>query len=120
MDKILISGAGGAPSEGVIKSLLRGRRHETVIGMGSEPTDLVLSSANKKIYVPYASGSDYKERLIDILNMEKPDLVHFQNDLDVLSASLIRDEIVATGVKIFMPSHEVIDTCVHKFNRNNS
>ena len=115
MSKILIAGAGGAPSEGVINSILRGHKNETVIGMGSEPTDLILSAANKKFYVPYANKPEYKARLLQILNTEKPDLVHFQNDLEIFHASLIRDEIIATGTKIFMPEHQVIDTCVHKY-----
>lgn len=113
MAKILIAGAGGAPSEGVIYSLLRNPNNE-VIGMGSEPTDLILSQAHKKYYVPYANTSEYKQSLLKILNKEKPDLVHFQNDLEIYHASLIRDEILATGVKLFMPEHDVIDTCVHK------
>jgi len=115
MAKILIAGAGGAPSEGVINSILLGRKKETVIGMGSEPTDLVLSSAAKKFYVPYANMPDYKARLLQILNMEKPDLIHFQNDLEIFHASMIREEIQDTGTKLFMPEHEVIDTCVHKY-----
>ena len=115
MSKILIAGAGGAPSEGVINSILRGSKQETVIGMGSEPTDLVLSAAQKKYFVPYANTPEYKSRLLQILNTEKPDLVHFQNDLEIFHASLIRDEIMATGTKVFMPPHEVIDTCVHKY-----
>lgn len=115
MSKILIAGAGGAPSEGVINSLLRSNKKEEVIGMGSEITDLVLSSASKKISVPYANSPDYKEKLLQILNLEKPDLVHFQNDLEIYHASLIRDDILATGTKIFMPEHSVIDTCVHKY-----
>lgn len=115
MAKILVTGAGGAPSEGVINSLLRGRKQETVIGLGSEPTDLAMSAAMKKFYVPYANDPEYKVRLLQILNMEKPDLIHFQNDLEVFHASLIRNEIVATGTKIFMPEHDVIDTCVNKY-----
>lgn len=115
MSKILIAGAGGAPSEGVIKSLIQGSKKETIIGMGSEPTDLVLSAASKKLYIPYANTSAYKTRLLQILIAEKPDLVHFQNDLEIFHASLIRDEIIATGTRIFMPEHEVIDTCVHKY-----
>jgi len=115
MSKILIAGAGGAPSEGVINSILRGSKQETVIGMGSEPTDLVLSAAQKKYFVPYANTPEYKSRLLQILNTEKPGLVHFQNDLEIFHASLIRDEIMATGAKVFMPPHEVIDTCVHKY-----
>jgi len=111
----MIAGAGGAPSEGVIKSILRGHRQENVLGIGSEPTDLVLSSAEKKFFVPYANTSDYKARLIQILENERPDLIHFQNDLEIYHASLLRDDILATGTKLYMPEHEVIDTCVHKY-----
>ena len=114
MKKILISGAGGAPSEGVINSLLRNNKGDTIIGMGSEPTDLALSNAQRKYYVPYSDTPEYKPALLTILEKEKPDLVHFQNDLEIFHASLIRDDIHATGTSTFMPDHEVIDTCVHK------
>lgn len=115
MGKILIAGAGGAPSEGVINSLLKSKKRETIIGMGSEPTDLVLSHAERKYHVPYADKPGYKDCLLKILNKEKPDLIHFQNDLEIYHASLIRNDILATGTKIFMPPHEVIDACVHKY-----
>ena len=116
MAKILIGGAGGAPSEGVIRSLLRGRKaaSETVIGMGSEPSDLVLSAAARRLYVPYANTPEYKPALLRLLQAEQPDLLHFQNDLEIWHASLFRDEIEATGTRLFMPEHTVIDTCVHK------
>jgi carbamoyl-phosphate synthase large subunit len=113
--KILIAGAGGAPSEGVINSLLQDPKKDEIIGMGSEPTDLALSKANKRFVVPYANHPDYKKTLLKLLEFEKPDLVHFQNDLEIFEASKIRKEIKATGSKIFMPSHEVIDTCVNKY-----
>lgn len=114
MRKILVAGAGGAPTEGVVHSLLK-NPNNYVIGMGSEPTDLILSKAQKKYYIPYANSNEYKARLLDILYSEKPDLVHFQNDLEIYHASLLRNEITATGTKIFMPEHSVIDTCVHKY-----
>jgi hypothetical protein len=115
MKKILIAGAGGAPSEGVINSLLKSKKKEIIIGMGSEPTDLVLSAAQEKYYIPYADSSEYKESLLKLLKLIKPDLVHFQNDLEIFHASKFRDEIHALGGKTYMPSHEVIDTCVHKY-----
>lgn len=111
--KVLIAGAGGAPSEGVIFSLLQNPDNE-VIGMGSEPTDLILSRASKKYYVPFANAPEYKDHLLEILAREKPDLIHFQNDLEIFHASLIRDDILATGTQLFMPEHDVIDTCVFK------
>lgn len=115
MLKILIAGAGGAPSEGVINSLLKSPKKETILGMGSEPTDLALSQASKKFYIPYANSAEYKECLLRLLERAKPDLVHFQNDLEIYHASLIRNEILSTGTKLYMPEHEVIDTCVHKY-----
>ena len=113
--KILIAGAGGAPSEGVIKSLLKSKKNEIIIGMGSEPSDLVLSKASRKYYVPYANDIGYEDALMQILNCEKPDLIHFQNDLEIFHASKIRDKIHKLGTKTFMPAHDVIDICVHKY-----
>lgn len=113
MKKILVAGAGGAPSEGVINSLMRDGNEE-IIGMGSEPTDLILSSAKRKYIVPYANTKEYEVSLIKILNQEKPDLVHFQNDLEIFEASKIREKILETGTKLYMPDHDVIDTCVNK------
>lgn len=115
MKKILIAGCGGAPSEGVIKSLLLyGDKYE-VIGMGSEPTDVVLSSAKRKYLVPFANEKKYSIELEKILKKEKPDLVHFQNDLEIYEASKIRNKILDLGSTIFMPKHEVIDICVNKY-----
>ncbi len=50
-----------------------------------------------------------------MLAAAKPDFAHFQNDLEIFHASLLRDDIHAAGVKTYMPPHEVIDTCVHKY-----
>jgi carbamoyl-phosphate synthase large subunit len=115
MKKILIAGCGGAPTEGVVNSLLLSKKKEELIGMGSEPTDLILSKINRKYNIPYANSPNYETELLKILNHEKPDLIHFQNDIEVLAASKIRDKILATGTKLFMPSHEVIDICVDKY-----
>jgi len=115
MKKIVIAGAGGAPSEGVINSLLKNNKSDIIIGIGSEPTDLVLSNANKKYLVPYADSPDYFSVLTKILKIEKPDLIHFQNDLEIFYASKYRHIIHSTGTKTFMPDHDVIDTCVHKY-----
>ena len=46
MKKIVIAGAGGAQSVGVINSLLKNNNSDIIIGIGCEQTDLVLSNAN--------------------------------------------------------------------------
>ena len=120
MNKILVGGAGGAPSEGVIRSLLLSDKHEEIIGMGSVPSDLIMSHASKKYVVPYANDPTYEEKLLKVLDAEHPALVHFQNDLEIWYASRIRAEIQATGTKVFMPDHIVIDTCVSKWKSWNA
>lgn len=113
--KILIGGAGGAPSEGVVNSLLLSPEKEEIIGMGSEPSDLALSHTQRKYVVPYADATNYKEELFKVLDKEHPTLFHVQNDLEVYHISLLRDEIKAKGTKLFMPKHKVIETCVSKW-----
>lgn len=114
MKKILIAGCGGTPSEGVINSLLKCDKGDEIIGMGSEPSDVILSNASRKYLVPYANDPIYKDVLIEILRKEKPDLIHFQNDLEVFEASKIRNIINQCGTITYMPRHEVIDICVNK------
>jgi carbamoyl-phosphate synthase large subunit len=114
MVKIIIAGAGGAPSEGVIRSLHECGQNEEIIGIGSESADLMISEAEKKYLVPYAIESSYKDTLMKILNYEKPDLIHFQNDIEIREVSRIRKSILETGTKLYMPEPEVIETCVDK------
>jgi carbamoyl-phosphate synthase large subunit len=114
MATIAIGGAGGAPSEGVIYSLKCADETDLIYGLGSEKFDLILSDADNKFLIPYASEPNYKEKLLSFLNSYKPDLIHFQNDSEIYEVSQIREEILKTGTKLFMPDHQVIDTCVHK------
>jgi carbamoyl-phosphate synthase large subunit len=64
--------------------------------------------------VPYAEDIKYKSSLLKVLNIEKPDLIHFQNDLEIREASRMREDIINTGAKIYMPTKEVIEVCVDK------
>ncbi len=113
MTKLVIGGAGGAPSENVIKSLKEGMDAE-IIGIGSEITDLMLSYAERKYLVPYAVKKGYKERLFQIIKEEGPELLHFQNDIEIREISRMRDDILATGTKLFMPSKQTVEICVDK------
>ncbi len=114
MIKILIAGAGGAPTENVVRSWKEGKYKERIIGMGSEPTDLMLSKTDIKYKVPYAYESAYKTRLIKLFNLEKPNFFHAQNDIEILEISRMRDEILRLGTKLYMPSKDVVENCVDK------
>lgn len=116
MKKILIGGAGGAPSEGVIKSLKHWPRREKILGMGSSKIDLTLSKADKKYLIENADSTNYSNALLDLLKSTKPNFLHLQNDLEIFTVSKIRDLILDTGVKLFMPEHKVIEKCVYKYS----
>jgi len=116
MNKILVGGAGGAPSEGVINSLIQWPRREMILGMGSSEIDLMLSKADRTYLVENADSADYSGVLVNLLKKTKPSLLHLQNDLEIFTVSKIRDFVLETGVKLFMPEHEVIEKCVYKYN----
>ncbi|WP_419655302.1 hypothetical protein Dvar_43810 [Desulfosarcina variabilis str. Montpellier] len=115
MKKIIITGAGSAQSNGVINSLVNSGDDEQIIGLGADPTELVMCKAHKKYLMPYAVDAKYKETLLKVLNAEKPNMIHFQHDLELAIALNFRDEIEATGVKMLVPDYDTIDTCVHKY-----
>lgn len=114
MKKILLGGAGGAPTENVVQALRQSETKEYLIGVGSEPYDMVLSGTDIKYQLPYAVESNYKKILFDVLKKEKPDFAHFQNDIEIREVSRIREEIENFGVKLFMPSKETVEICVDK------
>jgi hypothetical protein len=115
MKRVLVAGAGGPASEGVIRSLQGADGKYEVIGMGSDSCDLMLSSASRKYLVPNSRNPKYFESLKRILLLEKPDFIHAQNDHEVLEISRSRESIRELGVSTFLPKHSTIETCVDKW-----
>lgn len=114
MQKILISGAGGAPTENVVHSWKETEKREFIVGIGSEPFDMMLSSADVRYQVPYSVEANYKGRLLEILDKEKPDFAHFQNDIEIRVISRMREAFYDRNIKLFMPSEETVEVCVDK------
>lgn len=114
MAKILVMGAGSAQANGVINCLLDCQTPEDVIGAGCEPTDLVFASCKRKFLIPHSTAENYREKLLKLLAREKPDLIHFQHDMELFIASGFRDDILAAGTRLYIPDHQTIETCVYK------
>ncbi len=119
MKKILIAGAGGPASEGVIRSLLDSKENFNVIGMGADSSDLILSRSSTKYLVPKADEINYALSLEKILETENPDLIHAQNDREVFEISKLRELIHSYGTKTFLPKHSTVETCVDKWKTYN-
>lgn len=86
MYKIIIAGAGSSQSNGVINCLLRDTEENEIIGIGSDRHDLMLCNAHKKYLVPHSTKPEYKETLLKILEKEKPDMIHFNHDVELAIA----------------------------------
>ncbi|MFC1516556.1 carboxylate--amine ligase [Thermodesulfobacteriota bacterium] len=114
MAVIYIGGAGGAPSNNFIRSLRDSSRNDFLIGASCVASDLFLADTDKKHLVPRADALDYPEKLLNLLKKIKPDLLHVQNDLEVLAVSRLRDQIRDLGVRIYMPDQEAVEICADK------
>ena len=115
MAKILVTGAGSAQSNGVINCLLDTDNPEEIIGAGAEKTDLIFCRAKRKYLLPHSLQKNYKEKLLQLLELEKPDFINIQHDQELFVVSSFREDIVNIGTKLFIPDHEDIDNCVHKY-----
>ena len=115
MHNILITEAGAAPTENIIKSFMECPKKEKIIGTGREPLSLIHSNAFRKYKIPHPLEPNYKTALLRLLKLERPKLAIFQNDVEVVVASKFRKEIEETETKLFMSRHEVLENCLDKY-----
>ncbi|HMS83254.1 MAG TPA: hypothetical protein PKD12_06360 [Nitrospira sp.] len=114
MAKIQIGGAGGAPSNGFIRSLRESGRGDYLIGTSSEVSDLFLADVDERYPVPAAVDLAYPDALLRMLLKVRPDFIHVQNDFEVRAVSRLREQVVSSGVKYYLPAAETIENCVNK------
>ena len=114
MAKIHIGGAGGAPSNNVIRSLRESGRDDYLIGTTCVPSDLLLADVDEKYSIPPATAEDYPQQLRAILEQGQPDLIHLQHDFEVRAVSRLRDSLDDLGVKHFLPARDTVENCVDK------
>lgn len=113
--KIVVTGAGSAQSNAAINCLLMADDGEEIIGPGADQVDLMFCRAHRRYLVPHASKPEHKSALLALLEIERPDMIHFQHDLEVWKALQFRKDIESYGVKMLVPDFQTVDTCVHKY-----
>jgi carbamoyl-phosphate synthase large subunit len=113
MKRIYLGGAGGAPTNNVIASL-RASGDEYLIGTSCVPADLFLADVDERYVVPPALDPGYEAAAIRLVKRTKPDFLHLQNDFEIRAVSRFREKVLDAGVKLFMPSPQVIEDCVDK------
>ncbi len=114
MARIHIGGAGGAPSNNVIRSLRESTRGHYLIGASSVSSDLLLADVDERYVVPNATDPSYRQSILTLLARTRPDFMHVQSDYEVRAVSHLRTEINALGTRLFLPAPETVENCVDK------
>lgn len=113
MKRLLVGGAGGTPSNNFIQSIRKSEKL-FIIGMTSDPYDLCKADVEKRHLVPYATETDYYYILKEIIEEDKPEFIHVQNDFEVLSISKFRNKLKKMNVITCLPNHKSVEICIDK------
>ncbi len=114
MARIYIGGAGGAPSNGFIRSLRESSRDDYLIGASCVASDLLLADVDQRHLVPPALDPAHAEVVPALLRETGADFIHAQNDFEVRALSRLRDRLDEIGVRYYLPDAEVVENCVDK------
>ena len=115
VNKIILGSTGGPATEGVFNSFQKENKGEELIGIGSNLNDLLTSNISK-IFIPSASSEEYIDSLNYLISSEKPNFLHFQNDLELFKISKNRNKIDNFESLFYIPKHEEFINCSYKFN----
>jgi hypothetical protein len=117
MIRVLVTGAGGSPATGFVRSLKSAPESYYTIGFDTNPYTLQRAETDERYLVPSVSDPDYLPVVLDILNQTQPDLLHVQISAEMIGISSIRNQLPC---KTYLPSHETIVTCEDKYASFNS
>ena len=115
MARIHLGGAGGSPTNNMIRSLRQSHRQDYLIGTSSSASDLFLAEVDERHLVPPALSPEYEDTLLTLLSRRTPHFLHVQNDYEVRAVSKLRDQIHHLGVITFLPAPETVEICVDKY-----
>jgi hypothetical protein len=112
MRRVLVTGAGGSPATNFVRSLRSAPEPFHLVGTDADRYCLMRAETDVRHLVPPAGDPCYLEVLNAIIERERIDLVHAQNDAEVAFISEHRDRI---GARVFLPRPETVRLCQDKF-----
>ena len=111
--RILVTGAGGAPSLNFVKSLRKSREDYYILGTDMNPLFLRLNPyLDDSITVPEAGSEKYVDTLNRAIAENRIEFLYAQPDVEVDTISRERDRIKA---KTFLPSKKAVSICHDKY-----
>jgi len=103
--RILVHGAGGAPTTNFIRSLRMSREKYFIIGIDCNKYNLQRSEADKNYLIPPVNDPLYEALYIDIIKNEEIDFIHSQIDQEIPFLSENKERL---GLPLYLPSHNAI------------
>lgn len=112
MKRILVTGAGGSPAANFIRSLRKAPEKFYLVGTDADKYYLQRAETDVRYLVPLVKDPDYIKMLNAIIDKEKIEFVHAQNDTEVNFLSENREKLNA---KVLFPDKETVKICQDKF-----
>lgn len=115
MKRILILGAGGSPATNFVRSLRDAPEEFYLVGTDCNKFYMIRSETDTNHLIPPCSDEKYIDILNKIIDEEKIEFLHVQNDAEM---EVISDNREKLNVKYFLPSRPVINICLDKLESN--
>lgn len=112
MKRILVTGAGGSPSVNFTRSLRQSDEEYYIVGTDADKYYLQRAEVDARYLAPLASDEKYIDYLNYIIDKEKIEFVHAQNDVEVAFLSENREKLNA---KTFFPAKKTVKILQDKF-----
>jgi carbamoyl-phosphate synthase large subunit len=112
MKRILITGAGGAPSTNFVRSLRRASEPFHLIGTDSDKYYLQRAEVDERYLMPKCGAPEYLPLLNALIEETGADLLVAQPDVEIEVLSERRHEV---RTRLCLPAAETVRTCMSKY-----
>jgi carbamoyl-phosphate synthase large subunit len=113
MKRILVTGAGGAPTTNFVRSLRDAPEPFYLIGIDVDKYNLERAEVNESHLVPRVSEPAYLPVLCDIIKESGAEFIFSQPDQEVDFLSRHRDEV---PIRMFLPHRDTVAVCLDKYS----
>jgi len=112
MKRVIITGSGGPAGVNFVNSIRQAPEKIYVIGADINKYHLLWPDVDEKWLVPRFTEANYIDKLNELIDKTKADMIHPQPDGEVLVLSKNREML---HCKTFLPKHKTIEICQDKF-----
>lgn len=107
--KVLVTGAGALLGQGIIRSIQAAKATYSIVGVDPNPLSAGLYWCDAAYRGPLATDPDFVDSFLQIIDLEKPDVLIPGTDLELAAFAANRFAIeAATGCKVLVASPEAV------------